>query len=97
MSNSIHFGACPLCEQGHIRPARCPECDDWVALCDECEAIWSDPRAFASTKPSSQHPKCPHCGKDVDRWKFPNEKQLRRYGLENLIVSRGSSNSPTES
>ncbi|HWL10042.1 MAG TPA: hypothetical protein VNQ76_16675 [Planctomicrobium sp.] len=87
-SQKIHFGPCPLCEQGHILPARCSECDSWVVLCDECEAIWADPRTFQTEKPATQHPTCPHCRKEVERWKFPNEKQLQRYGIDNLIASR---------
>ncbi|SFI55998.1 hypothetical protein [Planctomicrobium piriforme] len=96
MSSSTHphLGPCPICEQGQIRAARCPDCQGWVALCDECEAIWSDPRQFKTTKPTAQHPTCPHCGTTVEKWKFPNEQQLVRYGLEDMIVNRGAKSGP---
>jgi len=87
MSTAIpHFGSCPVCEQGQVSPARCPDCGGWIAICDECEAIWSDPRAVRQSRPDGAHPVCPHCSQKVERWNFPNEKQLQRYGLEDLVA-----------
>jgi len=76
---------CPLCEQGHIGIARCPHCEEYCALCDDCEAIWRDPYGVNSSKPNGQHPYCPHCEEAVNRWIFGNRIQLSKAGFDDLI------------
>jgi len=80
-----HLGRCPLCEQGLIRVVRCPHCEEWSALCDECEALWKEPQLVFEIRPNSQHPYCPHCQEPVKKWFFATRKDLHEAGLDELI------------
>ncbi|WP_437228842.1 hypothetical protein SH661x_001109 [Planctomicrobium sp. SH661] len=80
-----HLGSCPLCEQGLIRIARCPHCEEWSAICDDCEAIWGDPHAVFDAKPNSQHPYCPHCKESVRKWSFGTKQEISKAGFADLI------------
>jgi len=79
------LGNCPVCEQGLVHIARCPLCDDWSAVCDDCEAIWSKPSLVFRSRPDSQHPECPHCQGMVPRWNFGTRKQLHDAGFGHLL------------
>ena len=86
-----YISSCPLCEQGLVGIASCPDCAKLVAICDECEAIWRDPRAFVadtSRKPDAQHPECPHCRHEIKdkNWRFWSAEKLRANGLGELIA-----------
>ena len=80
-----HLGHCPLCEQGLIRVVRCPQCEEWSALCDDCETLWKDPQFALENKPDSQHPYCPHCHESVKRWIFATYKDLHQAGFDEFI------------
>ena len=70
-----YIASCEFCEQGFIRIARCDCCEGIVAICDECEAVWSSPQVIAddsSAESDTEHPACPHCEKEVTEWTFPS-------------------------
>ncbi|WP_166823221.1 hypothetical protein [Thalassoroseus pseudoceratinae] len=79
---------CPCCGQGMIRIAACDACNDLVAICDECEAVWKEPsqlKQSTSLRPDAQHPQCPHCGHEVRGWRFLTSKELQSAGQSDLI------------
>ncbi len=60
---------CPVCEQGLCRVRVCEAEDRCFAcvVCDECEAIWTDPTLEVRLPRSSEEsPKCPNC--DIEIW-----------------------------
>ncbi|MCA9072422.1 MAG: hypothetical protein KDA84_26035 [Planctomycetaceae bacterium] len=88
-----YISKCPCCEQGLVRIALCPACDQMAAICDECEAIWKDPaqiKSSAHTKPDGQHPACPYCHEEIDKWQFPSTQELKSKGLGDLIAGQSS-------
>lgn len=83
------IASCKFCEQGLIRIARCTCCDGVVAICDECEAVWSSPQTVAAdpeSESNSQHPACPHCEKESTKWTFPSAADLEELELKDLIT-----------
>jgi hypothetical protein len=82
-----HLGACPRCEQGLLRLVRCPRCKQLSVLCDDCEALWSDPQATAKRPPDGRHPLCPHCGHAVAKWTFATAQTIRKLGLKSQGMS----------
>ncbi len=60
----IHIGECPCCVNGLCRVRSC--CDNGqlhlYAMCDECEALWTEPSTDASRQfPDIDNPQCPIC------------------------------------
>ncbi len=59
---------CIFCGDGQLIGWRCASCDSVVALCDECELIWSNPRSLlrdASRLSDGNFPVCPICKGDL--------------------------------
>jgi hypothetical protein len=87
-SPPAYIAVCPYCEQGFLRIAVCRNCQQAVAICEECEAVWKEPRALKSSTSimaDAQHPHCPHCGQSVTTWEFPKAEGIELLGLSDLI------------
>lgn len=86
--NSLpYISSCEFCEQGLVRIASCHNCEDLVAICDECEAVWASPQAIADdagAPTNAQHPDCPHCDRDGTPWRFLTRVDLEQMGLADL-------------
>ena len=68
----IHIGECPVCVNGLCRVRHCTDSkgdSHLYAMCDECEAIFTEPDALSEEQasqreprfPDAQDPKCPIC------------------------------------
>lgn len=80
---------CGFCEQGLLRFARCESCGGIVALCDECELIWSDIAAVHSAPSlpaSGAFPRCPLCQEKTATWTRLSHDDVRRAELEDYIA-----------
>ena len=67
MSDEVrpYIESCTFCGNGLLRFRRCTNCDEIVALCDECELMWRDIDQLShnSNLPSdTSWPQCPSCG-----------------------------------
>ncbi|MDA0660400.1 MAG: hypothetical protein O3C60_16385 [Planctomycetota bacterium] len=83
-----HIGFCPFCEQGHLGIAGCGFCHTLVAICDECELVWSNVRGVAmnsTTRSSGTYPHCPHCETADARWYWLSPEQIQQAGLQDCI------------
>lgn len=65
----IHIGICPVCESGMCRVRRCTGdgTTHFFALCDECDAIWTEPSTESEERiyADSDSPTCPICKADL--------------------------------
>ena len=82
-----YIEACSFCGNGLLRFRRCMNCNEVVALCDECELMWSDVEGVAddpNLSSESTWPTCPSCGiaaTEFDNVTLPEleERQLDRF------------------
>lgn len=62
----IYIESCPICGDGLCRIRVCITDQRLIGcvLCDECEAVWTDPsmEERISRKPDADDPQCPSCG-----------------------------------
>lgn len=62
----IYVESCPVCGDGLCRIRVCitDQRLTGCVLCDECEAVWTDPslQERVSRKPNADDPECPSCG-----------------------------------
>lgn len=83
-----HIGLCPFCEQGHLGIAGCGFCHFVVAICDECELVWSNARVVAEdprTRSSAAYPLCPHCQTANASWYWLSAEQIQQAGLQDCV------------
>jgi hypothetical protein len=62
---------CGFCDQGKLRLMRCHECEAIVAVCDECDLLWTDLDAVHNrpeTPSQASHPECPSCDTEHSEW-----------------------------
>ena len=67
-SLQIHFGQCPICEGGLRRSRTCGLLHNDLhgfIMCDECEALWSEPTSPTHHFGSADSLACPVCGEAV--------------------------------
>ena len=93
--NSAHrpyVAHCGFCHQGLLRLAECNGCHSIVAICDECELIWTDV-AVASrdvdAASSGAYPVCPQCGHNRS-WRIPTLDQIARADLAQFVMGESS-------
>jgi hypothetical protein len=82
---------CGFCEQGMLRFARCEHCGAIVALCDECELIWSDIAAVRSapSRPADgAFPRCPVCGEQSVQWTRLSADEVRGAELQDYMAGK---------
>ncbi|NLF70241.1 MAG: hypothetical protein GX575_14475 [Candidatus Anammoximicrobium sp.] len=82
--------SCPVCGDGLLRLYRCGRCDAVVAMCDECELIWSDAAKVVrrgKTKSNAAFPACPACEAKRVKWFRLSLEEIREAGLESLLPS----------
>ncbi len=59
-----HAGSCPVCGDGLLGMRVCG--DHALIVCDECEALWTDPAcAGAARFPKGEASLCPICGESL--------------------------------
>ncbi len=83
-----YIALCHFCTQGQLRPMRCRSCKKIVAICDECELIWSDipaVHANAEVKSAGAHPVCPECGEQQTSWELLTRSEISDNGMDNLL------------
>ena len=84
-----YLGTCRFCQAGLLRVLRCEDCGTIVAVCDECELLWSDIRAMrANPKQRSDgtFPICPTSHTAASHWQRLNLTAIRRAGLGKYVV-----------
>ena len=88
---------CGFCEQGLLRFARCRACGAIVAMCDECELVWTDiaaVQANPSMKSTGAFPACPRCAdpdtvsadKTAADWTQLDRSEVERAGLTRYMA-----------
>ena len=84
-----YLRSCPVCGDGLLRLYRCGRCDAVVAMCDECELIWSDVaevRRTAKPKSDAAFPACPACEAKRVKWFRLRREEIRDAGLERCLA-----------
>ena len=84
-----YVGECHFCGNGLLRPYRCAECDEVVAICDECELTWKDLAKVykkKTTKSSGAFPACPCCETAKAEWYYVTSKEMKSWGLDDYIA-----------
>lgn len=76
----VHIGECPVCVNGLARVRTCGEGESrhLFAICDECEAVWTEPDTAASRRfADAEDPRCPLCDLPLygeqSHWSMPSE------------------------
>lgn len=85
------IGHCHYCEQGLLRFWQCGQCQQFVAMCDECELVWRDVERLSTgshIKADSTYPVCPYCQAPSRHWIRPTESQIEAAQLSKLISGR---------
>ncbi len=84
-----YLRSCPVCGDGLLCLYRCGRCDAVVAMCDECELIWSDlarVRRTAKPKSAAAFPACPACEAKRVKWFRLRREEIRDAGLERYLT-----------
>lgn len=79
------IGSCGFCGDGLLRFVQCETCDEVVALCDECELMWSDIPGLAddaNLSSDSSFPRCPHCGDKEAEFQWLTGEEVKLHSLE---------------
>lgn len=62
----LYVESCPICGDGLCRIRVCVQDQKILGciLCDECEAVWTDPslKDRIAQRPGAEGPECPTCG-----------------------------------
>ena len=80
-----YIETCSFCGNGLLRFRRCQTCDSIVALCDECELMWSDIEGvFQDSNLSSDSlwPQCPSCGEPNAEFSRVSNVELEELKLD---------------
>jgi hypothetical protein len=88
--NYPYVARCSFCRQGLLRPTRCGECQAIVAVCDECELIWTDIEiVFADPHAQSNgaFPECPICGISHSNWERLDADSVEEVGLGHYVAN----------
>lgn len=82
------IGSCGFCSDGLLRFLQCDTCENVVALCDECELMWSDIPGVsddANLSSDTSYPNCPSCG-DIDaEFNFLSMDEVKDEKLEQFV------------
>lgn len=76
---------CSFCGNGLLRFYRCSNCDDVVALCDECELMWIDIESLAADQnlpADTSYPQCPSCGLEDSEFTKVTAEELEELKLD---------------
>ena len=82
------IGSCSFCGDGLLRFLQCGTCEQVVALCDECELMWSDIAGVshdANLSSDSSYPRCPHCGDEYAEFKWLSIADVQDEKLEQYV------------
>jgi hypothetical protein len=88
---SPYVNHCTSCGDGLLRLYRCEGCGSIVAICDECELMWSDVPAVsrsAKTPADAAFPECRTCHLDEATWSPLDAEDIRQANLEDCIAGR---------
>lgn len=84
----LYAGNCPRCEQGLLGFRICCGASRCLIVCDECEAVWSEPElklppGFAETDGSG----CPLCGEPLwqDRARWATHDDVQSLGWDQYV------------
>ncbi len=77
-----YLGECGFCGNGLLRFWLCEEHDETIALCDECELYWTDPRAVKS---DPNHPSSGAYPALEGNWRAATIDEISDRGLAELI------------
>ena len=73
---------CSACHgQGMLLLMECPHCRAVLAVCDECDLIWSDVARIAvelNAPADGTFPKCSECSKIIPPKSYASLKQIER-------------------
>jgi hypothetical protein len=89
----VHIGECPVCVNGIVRVRTCHGGGEThlIAVCDECEAIWTDPdisnrRGFADAEKAL----CPICDQPLygpqSHWSVPIDLQGTEWAAASILA-----------
>ncbi len=84
-----YIAHCSFCGDGLLRFTRCSECDEIVAICDECELMWEDVEQVsedANCSSDSTFPRCPACGATDSTWATPTLDEIEESGLDQFMM-----------
>lgn len=84
------IASCSFCGDGLLRFLQCKTCNHIVALCDECELMWSDIPAIsddANLSSDTCFPMCPYCGQEEAEFKWLKLDQLKDEKLDQFVDS----------
>ncbi len=87
-----HLAHCGFCDQGMLRLMRCSDCQQILAVCDECELIWQDleqVREDPQIRAQGAHPYCPACGTKHATWALLDEESIAEANLKHLFIPHG--------
>ncbi len=79
-----YITSCSFCGDGLARFSRCSNCDEIVAVCDECELMWENIEQLShdpNCASDSNYPQCPSCGERQARWTTPSMEEIEENGL----------------
>ncbi len=79
-----YITSCSFCHDGLLRFSRCSNCDEIVAVCDECELMWENIEQLShdpNCASDSNYPQCPSCGERHARWTTPSIEEIEENGL----------------
>ena len=80
---------CSFCGEGLLRFLRCSDCQEIVALCDECQLMWEDVERViqdANCSSDSAFPRCPSCGARDAVWSETQIEELEELGLDQFVL-----------
>ncbi len=92
-SKKTYIAHCGFCGDGLLRLMCCDHCNSIMAVCDECELMWSqiaevweDPRCAAS----GTFPACPECGTSNATWTPLTDDEIVDNELAEFVVGRSA-------
>ncbi len=79
-----YIETCTFCGNGLLRFYRCSNCDEIVAVCDECELMWCDIEGVyrdPNLSSDSSWPQCPSCGMPEAEYEKVTARELEERDL----------------
>lgn len=86
-------GYCPSCDTGPLGVRVCGGCGTAWVQCDECDAVFADPKAEPPARFLEQpEMPCPQCGTSL--WEPPSHwasyDEMEQFGWLDQIIAQGS-------